>query len=72
VSSNLLVRGVTAFGPGDREREKLGRSEESAFFWRMMKVVGHETIELMELDGGTATAAWWVPRSGSLSSSPSA
>jgi hypothetical protein len=44
--------GVTAFGPGDREREMLRRYEESAFFWRMMKVVGHEATELMELDGG--------------------
>jgi hypothetical protein len=36
---------------GDREREMLGRYEESAFFWRMMRVVGHTDVELMELDG---------------------
>ena len=36
---------------GDREREMLGRYEESAFFWRMMRVIGHEDVELMELDG---------------------
>lgn len=26
---------------GDREMELLGRYEENAYFWRMMKVVGH-------------------------------
>ena len=36
---------------GDREQEMLGRYEESAFFWRMMKVAGHEHTELLELDG---------------------
>lgn len=36
---------------GDREKEMLGRYEESAFFWRMMRVAGHERTELLELDG---------------------
>lgn len=36
---------------GDREREMLGRYEENAYLWRMMKVVGHSKTELMELDG---------------------
>lgn len=35
---------------GDREREMLGRYEENAYFWRMMKVVGHEKTKLYELD----------------------
>lgn len=36
---------------GDRELELLGRYEENAYLWRMMKVSGHQKIELMELDG---------------------
>lgn len=36
---------------GDRELEILGRYEENAYFYRMMKVVGHEDIDLLELDG---------------------
>jgi len=36
---------------GDRELEMLGRYEENAYFYRMMKVTGHEDIKLMELDG---------------------
>jgi len=36
---------------GDRERELLGRYEENAYFFRMMKVVGHEDITLFEMDG---------------------
>lgn len=36
---------------GDRERELLGRYEENAYFYRMMKVVGHEDITLFEMDG---------------------
>ena len=36
---------------GDRELELLGRYEESAYFWRMMKVVGHQQVEIFELDG---------------------
>jgi acetyl esterase/lipase len=36
---------------GDREKELLGRYEENAYFWRMMKVVGHKDIELRELPG---------------------
>lgn len=36
---------------GNRELELLGRYEENAYFYRMMKVVGNEEIALMELDG---------------------
>jgi len=36
---------------GDRELEMLGRYEENAYFWRMMKVVGHKNVYLYELDG---------------------
>lgn len=36
---------------GDRERELLGRYEENAYFYRMMKVVGHQDITLFEMDG---------------------
>lgn len=36
---------------GDRELEMLGRYEENAYFWRMLKVVGHPDVELFELDG---------------------
>lgn len=36
---------------GDRELEMLGRYEENAYLWRMMKVAGHENTTLYELDG---------------------
>lgn len=36
---------------GDREREMVGRYEESAYFWRMLKVAGHPDATLLELDG---------------------
>jgi acetyl esterase/lipase len=36
---------------GDREKEMLGRYEENAYFWRMMKVAGHRNIVLRELQG---------------------
>ncbi len=36
---------------GDRELEMLGRYEENAYLWRMMKVAGHEETELHELGG---------------------
>jgi len=36
---------------GDRELEMLGRYEENAYFWRMMKVAGHSETYLYELDG---------------------
>jgi acetyl esterase/lipase len=36
---------------GDRELEMLGRYEENAYFWRMMKVSGHTQTWLYELDG---------------------
>lgn len=38
---------------GDREKEMLGRYEENAYFWRMMKLVGHTNTELRELKGFT-------------------
>ncbi|MBS2213467.1 alpha/beta hydrolase [Carboxylicivirga mesophila] len=36
---------------GDRELELLGRYEENAYMMRMMKVVGHPSIRLLELQG---------------------
>lgn len=36
---------------GDRELEMLGRYEENAYFWRMMKVAGHKQTYIYELDG---------------------
>ncbi|MCK0188984.1 alpha/beta hydrolase [Arenibacter sp. F20364] len=36
---------------GDREKEMLGRYEENAYFYRMMKVSGHADITLYEMDG---------------------
>ena len=36
---------------GDREKEMLGRYEENAYFYRMMKVVGHPNITQYEMDG---------------------
>ncbi len=36
---------------GDREMELLGRYEESAYFWRMLKAAGHPRVELRELQG---------------------
>lgn len=36
---------------GDRELEMLGRYEENAYMWRMLKVVEHPDVTLHELDG---------------------
>ena len=36
---------------GDRDKELLGRYEETAYFWRMLKEAGHERAELFELEG---------------------
>jgi acetyl esterase/lipase len=36
---------------GDRELEMLGRYEENAYMWRMMKVAGNQNVKLLELDG---------------------
>lgn len=36
---------------GDRDKELLGRYEETAYFWRMLKEAGHEHVELFELEG---------------------
>lgn len=36
---------------GDRELEMLGRYEENAYMWRMMKLSGHKQTTLYELDG---------------------
>lgn len=36
---------------GDRELELFGRYEETAWFWRMMKLAGNEQIFIYELDG---------------------
>ncbi|SHF68117.1 alpha/beta hydrolase fold [Mariniphaga anaerophila] len=35
---------------GDRELEMLGRYEENAYMWRMMKVAGHKQTKLYEMD----------------------
>ena len=46
---------------GDREREMLGRYEENAYMYRMMKVAGHKQSKIYELDafdhGGMASPA---------------
>ena len=34
---------------GDREKELYGRYEETAYFWRMLKLHGHERVDLIEL-----------------------
>jgi acetyl esterase/lipase len=36
---------------GDRDKELLGRYEETAYFWRMMQEIGHPNTELYELEG---------------------
>jgi len=36
---------------GDRDLELLGRYEENAYFWRMMKLAGHTSTTLYELEG---------------------
>lgn len=36
---------------GDREMEMLGRYEENAYFYRMMKVAGQEEIDIFEMQG---------------------
>lgn len=36
---------------GDRELEMLGRYEENAYMYRMMKVAGHPQTKLFEMDG---------------------
>lgn len=36
---------------GDRNMELLGRYEENAYFWRMLKLVGHPKAEIFELQG---------------------
>ena len=36
---------------GDREREMLGRYEENAYLWRMLRLAGHKDVTLYELEG---------------------
>ena len=36
---------------GDRELELLGRYEENAYMWRMMKLIGHPYVEIYEIGG---------------------
>lgn len=36
---------------GDREMELLGRYEENAYFFRMMKIIENKKVKLFELDG---------------------
>lgn len=49
---------------GDRELEMLGRYEENAYLWRMMKVAGYEKTKIYELDsfdhGGMASPAYEI------------
>ena len=51
---------------GDRELEMLGRYEENAYMYRMMKVIGHENNLLYEMDGfnhgGMANPAFYILR----------
>lgn len=35
----------------DREQELYGRYEETDYFWRMLKLVGHKDVTIYELDG---------------------
>lgn len=36
---------------GDREKEMLGRYEENAYMWRMLRIIGHPNVYLYELQG---------------------
>lgn len=36
---------------GDREQELFGRYEEQAYFYRLLKMVGHKDVELYEMQG---------------------
>lgn len=36
---------------GDRELELYGRYEEQAYFWRMLKLIGHKDVTLYEMQG---------------------
>ena len=36
---------------GDRELELFGRYEEQAYFWRLLKLVGHKDVTLYEMQG---------------------
>lgn len=36
---------------GDREKELYGRYEETAYFWRLLKLAGHPDVTFYELDG---------------------
>lgn len=44
---------------GDRELELYGRYEEQAYFWRMLKLVGHKECYLYEMQGYDHV---WMPR----------
>jgi acetyl esterase/lipase len=51
---------------GDREKEMLGRYEENAYMYRMMRVIGHSNTQLYELQGfdhgGMANPAFYLLR----------
>lgn len=36
---------------GDADKEMLGRYEENAYLWRMMKIAGHKQTKIFELEG---------------------
>ena len=42
---------VVVWFHGDRELELYGRYEEQAYFWRMLKLVGHKDVTLYEIQG---------------------
>jgi acetyl esterase/lipase len=43
---------------GDREAEMIGRYEENAYMWRMMRVVGHQQTTLTEIKGFDHGGMW--------------
>ena len=43
---------------GDRELELYGRYEEQAYFWRMLRLVGHPECSLYEIQGFDHGAMW--------------
>ena len=49
------IRKQQGIGPlqatSDRELELYGRYEEQAYFWRMLKLVGHKDVKLYEMQG---------------------
>lgn len=42
---------LDVYYPTDCELELYGRYEEQAYFWRMLKLVGHQDVTLYEMQG---------------------